>query len=130
MPDAQLRPPAPPGEPPAALEITAPLVRAILRIRRLRADYLPAAIDDPAWTMILELYAARLEGRRLNQSHLARAADVPHTTALRIARILIEQGVLVAAADGRRLMLGVSDEAAAKVRAYLMVAIATVPYVA
>jgi hypothetical protein len=116
-----------------AIEITAPLVRAILRIRRLRSDYLPAAGGDPAWTMILELYAAGLEGRRLNQSRLTIAADVPHTTGLRTARSLIAAGVFVSRsdrADGRQLILSLSPEAAERVRAYLSVAMATVPYLA
>lgn len=115
------------------LEITAPLVRAILRIRRLRADYLPAAGGDPAWTMVLELYAARLERRPLHQSRLIAAADVPHTTGLRIAQGLLAAGVFVGAADpahGRRLLIRLSDDAAEKVRTYLTVAIATVPYLA
>ena len=119
-----------PGEP---LEITAPLVRAILRIRRLRADYLPAAGGDPAWTMVLELFAAGLEGRRLNQSRLTHAAEVPHTTGLRIVHTLLDAGVLVSCddpADGRQRMLCLTAEAAAKVRTSLTVAIATVPYLA
>ena len=133
--DAQVRPPPPSAEgaAPPPLEITAPLVRAILRIRRLRADYLPAAPGDPAWTMILELYAAGLEGRRLNQSRLTHAAELPHTTGLRVTRALIDHGILVSRsdpADGRQLVLGLSADAAAKVHAYLMVAIATVPYLA
>ena len=131
--DEQLRPPPRPGAAPAELEVTASLVRAILRIRLLRADYFPAAAGDPAWTMILELYAAELEGRRLNQSRLTHAAGVPHTTGLRIVHILLEAGVFVSRtdpADGRQLILGLSAEAAGKARAYLMVALATVPYLA
>jgi hypothetical protein len=130
---AQLRPPPAPGTEPLDLEITAPLVRAILRIRRLRGDYFPGAAGDPAWTMILELYAAGLEGRRLNQSGLTLAAGVPHTTGLRIARNLVRKGVFVGRrvrADSRQLMLTLSDEAAGKVRSYLTVALATVPYCA
>ncbi|HEX8364230.1 MAG TPA: hypothetical protein VF603_02985 [Allosphingosinicella sp.] len=131
--DAQVRP-APPGSAASEpLEIPAPLVRAILRIRRLRADYLPAAGGDPAWSMILELYAAELEGRQLNQSRLTLAAGIPHTTGLRITRTLIGRGVFVRRpdrADGRQLVLSLAAEAADKVRAYLTVAIATVPYIA
>jgi hypothetical protein len=124
-------PPASTGD--ETLEVTAPLVRAILRIRRLRGDYLPAAAGDPAWTMILELYAAGLEGRPLNQSRLTVAAGVPHTTGLRITRTLLAQGVFVSrtdSADSRQLMLALATDAADKVRAYLTVAIATVPYIA
>lgn len=131
--DAQLRPPPPPGAATERLEITAPLVRAILRIRQLRADYLPLAPGDPAWTMILELYSAGLDGRRMNQTQLGQAARVPHTTAIRLVRTLIAEGIFDSRSDpsdGRQLMLGLGDEAAKKVHAYLMVAMATVPYVA
>lgn len=118
------------GEP---FEMSAPLVRAILRIRRLRADYLPAAGGDPAWTMILELYAAELERRPVHQARLIAAAEVPHTSGLRIAQGLLAAGVFVSRRDpahGRRRLLGLSDETAAQVRTYLSVAIATVPYLA
>jgi hypothetical protein len=83
--------------------------------------------------MVLELYAAGLEGRRLNQSRLTHAAGLPHTTGLRVARALIDHGIVVSRsdpADGRQLVLCLSAEAAAKVHAYLLVAIATVPYLA
>jgi hypothetical protein len=132
--EARLHPPPPPdGSPSAPLQIAAPLVRAIIRIRRLRADYIPAAAGDPVWSMILELYAAGLEGQSLNQSGLALAAGVPHTTGLRITRTLLAQGVFVSRsdpADSRQLMLGLAARAEADVGAYLMVALATVPYIA
>ena len=131
--EAQVEPLLPERDSGEPLQITAPLIRAILRIRRLRADYLPAAGGDPAWTMVLELLAAELEDRRMNQSRLTTASEVPHTTGLRIVHGLIEQGVFVTRsdpADGRQLILGLSPEAAGKVRAYLTVAIATVPYLA
>lgn len=129
--DAHMLPAAPAEG--AVAEITAPLVRAILRIRRLRAGYIPAAAGDPAWTMILELYAAGLEGRPLNQSRLTAATGVPHTTGLRIARTLLAQGIFVGRRDrvgSRQLKLALAAEASDRVRAYLTVAIATVPYIA
>jgi hypothetical protein len=132
--DAQMLPPLPTeGEARSAVDPTAPLVRAILRIRRLRADYLPAAAGDPAWTMILELFVAELEGRRMNQSRLTVASEVAQTTGLRIVHGLIEQGVFVSRsdpADGRQLILGLSEETAERVHTYLCIAIATIPYLA
>jgi hypothetical protein len=91
-----LRPDRPAGEP---LPITVPLIRAILRIRRLHAGFLPAAAGDPAWTMVLELYAAQLERRPIHQAHLIRATDIPHTTGLRIAQDLLASGVFVSRPD-------------------------------
>jgi DNA repair protein RadC len=116
----------------SALELTPAVVRAIIKVRQLRADYFPAAAGDPAWAMILELFAVHLEGRRVSQSKLAIASRVPHSTALRLTKNLIEEGLVTVEdhpGDGRLLMLGLSDETAGQVRVYLTVALATVPYV-
>jgi hypothetical protein len=131
--EVQSQPVLPERDAGAPLEITAPLVRAILRIRRLRAEFLPVAGGDPAWTMILELYAAELEGKPLHQARLIATAEVPHTTGLRIAQGLLASGVFVSRPDpvhARRRVLALSAETAAQVRTYLSVAIATVPYIA
>lgn len=59
-------------------------VRAAIRIRRLREQFFaPELFADPAWDMLLDLYAARLERRRVSVSSLCIAAAVPPTTALR-----------------------------------------------
>ncbi len=59
-------------------------VRATIRSRRLRDQHFAAELfADPAWDMLLDLYAARLEGRRVSVSSLCIAAAVPPTTALR-----------------------------------------------
>src|SRR3546814_19760209 len=46
---------------------------------------------EPAWDMLLDLYAAALEGRRLSVSSSCLAAGVPPTTALRWQRLLVER---------------------------------------
>jgi hypothetical protein len=59
-------------------------VRATIRARRLRDQYFTGELfADPAWDMLLDLYAARLERRRVSVSSLCIAAAVPPTTALR-----------------------------------------------
>lgn len=59
-------------------------VRAAIRARRLRDQFFASEFfADPAWDMLLDLYAARLEGRRVSVSSLCIAAAVPPTTALR-----------------------------------------------
>ena len=91
-------------------------IRAFLRARRLREQYLPADLfADPAWDMILDLMAARLAGQRVSVSSLCIAASVPPTTALRWIRQLTERGVFLRIddpVDGRRVFIELTDEAA------------------
>ncbi len=65
--------------------------------------------------MILDLMAARLAGQRVSVSSLCIAAAVPPTTALRWIRQLTERGVFSRIddpADGRRVFIELTDEAA------------------
>jgi len=112
--------------PPSQDRIAAPLVRAILRARRLRAQYLDADLfADPAWDMMLDLLAARLEGRDVSISSLCVAAAVPSTTALRWIGCLCERGVFVRSddqSDGRRVFISLADAAAERLTSYLLAA--------
>lgn len=94
--------------------ITAHQVRAMLRVRRLR-DHLvaPDLFADPAWDILLDLLAARLENAKVSVSSLCIAAAVPPTTALRWIRQLTDRGLLERRADprdGRRIFITLSDE--------------------
>ena len=93
--------------------ITASQVRALLRVRRLR-DHLvaPDLFADPAWDIMLDLLAARLENSQVSVSSLCIAAAVPPTTALRWIRHLTDRGLLDRHADpkdGRRIFIALSD---------------------
>jgi hypothetical protein len=94
-------------------------MRDLLRVRRQRDQYLPGDLfADPAWDMMLDLMAARLAGERVSVSSLCIAAAVPPTTALRWIRQLTERGFFLRQADpadGRRIFIALSDEAAAAV---------------
>jgi hypothetical protein len=106
--------------------ITPALIRAIIASRRLRYDYLGVARGDPVWSMLLELYAARLEGRRVYQTMLGTAAGVAPTTALRLTRAMVEEGIFVAEtdpADKRLLVITLSEDAAYRIGAYFQMAI-------
>jgi hypothetical protein len=111
--------------------ITAPLVRAIIAVRRTRRDHFPCAPGDPAWSILLELYAARLERRKTSQTLLGTAAGVPETTTIRLIKSLVRQGYLVSrhdAEDRRLVLLDLSDDAAERIRAYLTAAIVAGPF--
>lgn len=116
--------PAHPSSPAAhpAPAITASYVRALIRKRRLRDRFFAAEIfADPAWDMLLDLYAARLEGGQVAVSSLCIAAHVPPTTALRWIRALTEQGLFVRVADPadrRRMFIALSEGAADRMVGY------------
>ena len=106
------------------------LVRAFIRLRRMRGQhFIPELFADPAWDMLLDLTAARLEGRMVAVSSLCIAAAVPATTALRWIAQMTEQAILVRRpdpTDGRRVFIGLSDDAIAGMDAYLAAAKAVV----
>jgi hypothetical protein len=58
--------------------------RRYLRARRQREDLFPAELfADPAWDLLLDLFASRIEGHLVSISDACIAAGVPTTTALR-----------------------------------------------
>jgi DNA-binding transcriptional ArsR family regulator len=89
-------------------------VRDLLRARRLREEFLPGDLfADPAWDMLLDLLAARLEQERVSVSSLCIASAVPPTTALRWIRTLTDKGIVERQADphdGRRVFIALADE--------------------
>jgi hypothetical protein len=95
--------------------IDAVLVRRLIRLRRDRDRHFPAELfADPAWDMLLDLAAARMERVDVPVSSLCVAAAVPTTTALRWVRSLSEAGLFVRRtdpADARRAFIGLSDQA-------------------
>jgi DNA-binding transcriptional ArsR family regulator len=103
--------------------VDAAAIRAMIRARRLRDQYFRGDLfADPAWDMLLDLMAARLEKNRVAVSSLCIAAAVPATTALRWIKALTDRGLFVRAADpedGRRVYIELSDEVARALAAYL-----------
>jgi DNA-binding MarR family transcriptional regulator len=104
-------------------EAHAEWVRELIRLRRLRAKHFDQELfADPAWDILLDLYAAQLEGRRTTVSSLAIAAAVPPTTALRWIQKLTSRGLLVRVSEGadrRRVYIELSAGAYTSVEAYL-----------
>lgn len=115
---------APP--PPPAPGVSATFIRSVIRARRLRGNYFNDDLfADPAWDMMLDLLAARMEGRQVSVSSLCVASAVPPTTALRWITLLCAKAILVRAsdpADARRTLITLSDDAAGRLSAYLEVA--------
>jgi DNA-binding MarR family transcriptional regulator len=111
--------------------VDAVYIRRLIRARRLREQYLPGDLfADPAWDMLLDLMAARLEDNRVAVSSLCIAAAVPATTALRWIKALTDRGLLVRSADpqdGRRVYIELSEETARALGTYLRVLRRTSP---
>ncbi len=88
-------------------------------MRRLRDRYFPSDLfADPAWDILLDLTASRLEKKPVSVSSLCIAAAVPPTTALRWVRMMTDQGLLerrADPADARRMFVDLSDAAYANV---------------
>jgi hypothetical protein len=97
-------------------------VRTEIRKRRSREHYFPSDLfADPAWDMLLDLYAARLEGQMVSVSSLCIAASVPATTALRWIKTLTDSGLFEREADekdGRRIFIAMSDKAFSAMEQY------------
>lgn len=100
------------------------LVQEIIKSRRRRDAIFGADIfGEPAWDLLLELYVAQQQQRRVTISEACRASASPPTTGLRWIGQLEEKGWLVREADrcdGRRVWVRLTDEACAKMHDYFL----------
>ena len=101
-------------------------IRRMIRLRRLRDQYFEAGLfEDPAWDMLLDLYAAELEGSRVSVSSLCIAAAVAPTTALRWITKLTEARLFERQPDPhdrRRAFIALSPHAREAMRTYFAAA--------
>ncbi len=92
--------------------VTEKEIRALLRLRRARDQFFDGELfADPAWDILLELYAARLGQQRISVGSLCQGAAVPATTALRWISHLEAKGLIERKPDrmdGRRFYLTLS----------------------
>ncbi|HEX8666993.1 MAG TPA: hypothetical protein VF727_01310 [Allosphingosinicella sp.] len=110
-------------------EITPAAVRSIIRARRLREEHFDRCLfADPAWDILLGLYAGRLESRLSYVTTACEASGVPPTTALRWIKVLEGAGLVTRSADPidrRRARLELTGEAASSIEGYLAAAAAS-----
>nr|WP_255630860.1 winged helix DNA-binding protein [Novosphingobium sp. FKTRR1] len=82
--------------------VTVALARELYVARRRRGRHLSSDLfGEPTWDILLDLYAATREGRRVPTTSACIGADVPPTTALRWLRILESRGLVAREDDGR-----------------------------
>jgi DNA-binding MarR family transcriptional regulator len=88
-------------------------VRAVLGLRRSRERFFDADLfADPAWDILLELYAADLGQQHLSVTSVCLGAAVPGTTALRWIGVLEKKMLIQRRADrldGRRVFLMLTE---------------------
>jgi DNA-binding MarR family transcriptional regulator len=98
-------------------------VRRIISARACRRQFFNADLfADPAWDILLELYALHCEQRRISVSKLCLAASVPSTTALRWLDKLQADGTITRKADpldARRIWVSLSPVGFEAMSAYL-----------
>ena len=99
------------------------IARAAYRSRQERKRFLPEALFfEPAWDMLLELFVAALDGKRIATKGLCGASGVPPSTALRYIDLLEETGLAVRSedvSDARRIFVAITPLGEEAMAAYL-----------
>lgn len=94
----------------------------LLRARKGRNRFFNSRLfADPAWDILLELYAAEIGQRRISVTSLCIASGVPGTTAHRCIDMLTQEGLIGRRSDpldGRRKFVELSPEAREAIRNY------------
>ncbi len=102
--------------------VNAAYVRTMIAERRQRDEFFPENLfADPAWDMLLELYAASLDQQRLSITNLCVSAAVPPTTALRWIGTLEATGLATRRSDpldARRVFMSLSATGQEAMEAY------------
>ncbi len=97
-------------------------VRQLIRARRQRSEFFRTSLfADPAWDILLELFACDLAQRRISVSAVVAASAVPGTTGLRWMNALLEEGLIARRpdpCDGRRVFVEMSDRGRKLMKAY------------
>ena len=103
--------PAPPASPqvreathppasPEADSMARSALEYLSALRRMRRESgILAALDEPSWTILLEVYRAEITGRRLSVSKLCSLDEASQTTAWRRIRSMEDDGLLLREQD-------------------------------
>lgn len=100
------------------------LADAIYRSRQIRVRHFPSDLfGEPAWDILLDLFAAKCRGVRISITSACIASQVPHTTALRWLGLLEEDGWIIREddeTDGRRAFIRLSGKGETATARYLV----------
>jgi DNA-binding MarR family transcriptional regulator len=106
----------------AAPASQAQLIEVLIASRQLRSRFFDEDLFfDPAWSILIDLYRADLQGANLSVSAVCIGSGVPETTALRYIRLMEQRGLLQRIADQndrRRFFIKLSPDAFDKLSRY------------
>lgn len=98
------------------------LIRRVQKARNVRATFFGENLfADPAWDILLELYACELGQQRLSLSNASAAAGVPATTALRWIQMLVQRNFVAREndpLDARRVWISLTSNGASLMHRY------------
>jgi DNA-binding MarR family transcriptional regulator len=101
----------------------AELARRIMRSRSNRTKHFaPAMFGEPAWDMLLALYIAAAESKRLSVTQLTSFSGSPQATALRWLEYLSKQELVARephSRDGRVYYIDLTDKGRSALNDYL-----------
>ena len=98
------------------------LIRRVQKARKIRAEFFGQDLfADPAWDMLLELYANELAQQRISVSSASAAAGVPNSTGLRWMAALEERNLVARTRDpldARRVWISLTAQGASLMHRY------------
>jgi DNA-binding MarR family transcriptional regulator len=105
-----------PRRAPPSAATTEDHILSILILRRARDDAFGSTLfTEPAWDVLLELYAAMLGGRQMSLGDIALAIKAPTSTTARWVAALAERGLIASHGDPDELSvprLGLTEKGA------------------
>jgi len=111
-------------------EIACSDVRSVIAARRLRDRYFWPAMNETAWTLLLELFARRLEGERLDANGLSAATGIPIDAALHWLDWLAGRGVVFRNGKNEGMeLVDLTDAGSDRMHDYLLTALKLSPWV-
>lgn len=104
------------------VQLTEDHILSILIARRGRQAVLgPNLFSEPAWDLLLELYAAKLGSRGMSPDDLARAIETPRSTTVRWIAVLDQRGLVASdgQSSGSGALVSLTDEGVSKMKSLI-----------
>ena len=112
-----------------SFEITSAAIRSVIAARNLRNAYFWPGMSENAWSVLLELFASRMEGSRLDVTSLSQATGLTTDITLHWADWLAGRGlVALKHIEGEASPVDLTDSGADSMRSYLLASLSLSPW--